>query len=123
MTYNKLLHANDSAATRATIDFEEWDTAPGVSRQTNIDASWSNVITVMCSNTKAGQTRTTRMPEFWGYPPPSHDYPYYWVMLDTKSKQDEVKVTNLKDLTKFKFWNFDKDFTCGTPSKVAWKDM
>ena len=23
-------------------------------------------------------TRTTRTPAFWGYPPPPHDYPYYW---------------------------------------------
>ena len=60
------------------------------------------------------------MPVFWGYPPPSHDYPYYWpvhigswvhtieqFILDPKSKQDKVKVTNLKNLPKlqiFEFW-------------------
>ena len=41
-------------------------------------------------------------------PPPPHDYPYYWVILDPKSKQDKVKVTNLKNLPKvqiFEFWN------------------
>ena len=27
-------------------------------------------------------TRTTRTPAFWGYPPPPHDYPYHWVILD-----------------------------------------
>ena len=31
-------------------------------------------------------TRATRTPAFWGYPPPPHDYPHYWVMLDPKSK-------------------------------------
>ena len=46
-------------------------------------------------------TRTTRTPAFWGYPPPPHDYPYYWVILDPKSKEDKVKVTNLKNLPKF----------------------
>ena len=54
------------------------------------------------------KTKTTRTPAFWGYPPPPHDYPYYWVILDPKSKDDEVKVTNWKNLPKFqisKFWN------------------
>ena len=54
------------------------------------------------------KTRTTRTPAFWGYPQPPHDYPYYWVILDPKSKEDKVKVTNLKNLPKFqkfKFWN------------------
>ena len=50
-------------------------------------------------------TRTTRTPAFWGYPPPPNDY---WVILDPKSKEDKVKVTNLKNLPKFQifeFWN------------------
>ena len=38
----------------------------------------------------------TRMPVFWGYPPPPHDYPYHWIILDPKSTKDKVKVTNLK---------------------------
>ena len=42
-------------------------------------------------------TRTTRTPAFWGYPPPPHDYPFHWVILDPKSKEDKVKVTNLKN--------------------------
>ena len=48
------------------------------------------------------------MPAFWGYPPPPHDYPYHWVILDPKSKEDKVKVTNLKNSPKFQifvFWN------------------
>ena len=48
------------------------------------------------------------MPAFWGYPLPPHDYPFYWVILDPKSKEDKVKVTNLKNLPKFQvfeFWN------------------
>ena len=53
-------------------------------------------------------TRTTRTPSFWGYPPPPHDYPHHWVILDPKSKEDKVKVTNLKNSPKFQiveFWN------------------
>ena len=49
----------------------------------------------------ARETRTTRTPEFWGYPPPPHDYPYHWVILDPKSKEDKVKFTNLKNSPKF----------------------
>ena len=45
-------------------------------------------------------TRTTRMPAFWGYPLPPHDYPYYWVILDPNSKEDKVKVTYLNNLPK-----------------------
>ena len=48
------------------------------------------------------------MPVFWGYTLPPHDYPYHWVILDPKSKEDKVKVTNLKNLPKFQifeFWN------------------
>ena len=39
-------------------------------------------------------TRTTRTPSFWGLP-------YHWVILDPKSKEDKVKVTNLKNSPKF----------------------
>ena len=45
--------------------------------------------------------RTTRMPAFWDYPLPPHDYPYYWFILDLKSKHNKVKVTNAKNLPKF----------------------
>ena len=54
------------------------------------------------------KTRTTRTPAFWGYPSPPNDYPYHWVILDPKSKEDKVKFTNLRNLPKFKsfeFWN------------------
>ena len=47
------------------------------------------------------KTRTTRTPAFWGYPPPPNDYPYHWVILEHKSKEDKVKVTNLKNSPKF----------------------
>ena len=53
-------------------------------------------------------TRTTRTPAFWGYPPPPHDYPYHSVTLDPKSKEDKVKVINLKNSPKFEIfelWN------------------
>ena len=36
------------------------------------------------------------------------DYPYHWVILDPKSKEDKVKVTNFKKSPKFQifeFWN------------------
>ena len=33
-------------------------------------------------------------------PPPPLHYPYYWFILDPKSKQDKVKVTNFKKLAK-----------------------
>ena len=63
--------------------------------------------------------RATRMPAFWGYPPPPHDYPYYWFILDSKSKQD--KVTNLKNLPKIQILEFcKKTFTHNTSSEVAW---
>ena len=61
-----------------------------------------------CLSTWTTLTRTTRTPAFWGYPPPPHDYPYHWVILDPKSKEDKVKVTNLKNSSKFQifqFWN------------------
>ena len=54
-------------------------------------------------------TRTIRKPAFWGYPPPPYDYPYHWVILDPKSKEDKVKVTNLKNSPKFQIfelWNW-----------------
>ena len=46
------------------------------------------------------------MPAFWGYPLPPHDYPYYWVILDPKSEDNKVKVTNLKNSPKFQFLKF-----------------
>ena len=49
-------------------------------------------------------------------PPPPHDYPYHWVILDPKSKEDKVKVTNLKKSPKFQTFNFETDITRDTPS-------
>ena len=40
--------------------------------------------------------------------------------LDPKSKQDKVKVTNLKNLPKVQIIEFWKNFTQGTRSEVAW---
>ena len=48
----------------------------------------------------AMSTRTTRTPAFWGYPPPPHDYPSHWVILDPKSKEDKVKVADFKKIAK-----------------------
>ena len=59
-------------------------------------------------HTQPELTRTTRTPAFWGYPLLPNDYPYHWVILDPKSKEDKVKVTNLKNSLKFQifeFWN------------------
>ena len=54
-------------------------------------------------------------------PPPPHDYPYYWVILDLKSKEDKVKVTNLKNFPKFKIFEFwKKNLTGDTPPEVVW---
>ena len=39
-------------------------------------------------------TRTTRTPAFWGYTPPPHDYPHYWVILDpwfSKSRSNDLE--------------------------------
>ena len=55
-------------------------------------------------------TRTTRTPAFWGYHPPPHDYQYYSVILDPKSKKDKVKVTNLRNLPKFKIFKLWSKF-------------
>ena len=37
-------------------------------------------------------TRATKTPAFWGYPPPPHDYPHYWVMLDPNSKLGRITL-------------------------------
>ena len=67
---------------------------------------WENIIWKLDSHDlvkKQTKTRTTRTPAFWGCPPPPHDYPYYWFILDPNSKEDKVKATNLKNSPKF--WN------------------
>ena len=45
----------------------------------------------------------------------SHDYPYHGVILDPKSKEDKVKVTNFKNSPKFQifeFWNGHTFLSC-----------
>ena len=67
------------------------------------------------------------MPSFWGYPLQPHEYPYIWsvhtgsqahtihqFILDPKSKQDKVKVTNWKNLPKLQFFLFCKKKTLHT---------
>ena len=50
-------------------------------------------------------TRTTRMPAFWGYPHwPIITHTIEQFILDPKSKQDKVKVTNLKNLPKLQIF-------------------
>ena len=63
----------------------------------------------------------TRTPAFLWYPPPPHDYPYDWVILDPKSKEDKLKVTKFKK--NLNFFNFETNITCDTPSEVAWYDV
>ena len=36
------------------------------------------LLLLLSHNIKTSITWTTRTPSFWGYPPPPHDYPYYW---------------------------------------------
>ena len=57
----------------------------------------SNIFRDISTQQKQFKTRT---PAFWGYPQPPHDYSYYWFILDHKSKEDKVNVTNLKNLPK-----------------------
>ena len=61
------------------------------------------------SRKQTQKNRTTRMPAFWGYPLLPHDYPYYWFILDPKSKQDKVNVTNLKNLPKVQIFKYQKE--------------
>ena len=73
--------------------------------------TFTNIFTPQAASNRVSHivvtTRTTRTPAFWGYPPLPHDYPYHWVILDPKSKEDKVKVTNLKNSPKFRhtFWS------------------
>ena len=79
-------------------DFPAWNPAFNRGRQLSIQKS------LACARASK-LTRTTRTPAFWGYPPPPNDYPYHWVILDPKSKEDKVKITNLKNSPNFEFWN------------------
>ena len=60
--------------------------------------------------TRPRWTRTTRTPAFWEYPHrPMISHTTDQSIFDPKSKQDKVKVTNLKNLPKSKtFWKKKK---------------
>ena len=45
-----------------------------------------------------GITRTTRTPAFWGYPPPPHDYPHYWI---PSQKNNRSRTENVTEQTRF----------------------
>ena len=53
---------------------------------------------------------------FWGYPRrPTIPHTTDQFILDPKSKQDKVKVTNSKNLPKLQIFNVEKKFTRDTP--------
>ena len=46
-------------------------------------------------------TRTTRTPAFWGYPPPTHDYSYYWaVHFGSQVKRRQSQSYKFKEFAK-----------------------
>ena len=47
---------------------------------------------------KVVPTRTTRTPAFWGYPPPPHDYPHYWI---PSQKNNQSRTENVTEQTRF----------------------
>ena len=64
---------------------------PSIFRSCNIGRQSDNQIQALYiyiqnCHLKGWETRTTRTPAFSGYSPPPHDYPYYRVILDPKSK-------------------------------------
>ena len=71
----------------------------------NFCPSWY-VLTFLASHTNfANTTKTTRTPAFWGYPPLPNDYPYHWVILDPKSKEDKSQSYKFKKFAKISnFW-------------------
>ena len=55
----------------------------------------------MTEKTGKKKIRTTRTPSFWEYPRrPMITHTIDQLILDSKYKQDKVKVTNLKNLPK-----------------------
>ena len=60
------------------------------------------------------------MPGSEDTPSPLHDYPHYWVILDPKSKEDKVKVTNSKNSPKLQMLEFWTNVTQDTPPEVTW---
>ena len=83
---------------------------------------WSN--TLLTSRFWRDITGAIKMPAFWEYPVPLHDYPYYRYIsgpFHSQSNQNKVKVTNLKKYwPKFKFCNFAQNLTCDTYWEIIW---
>ena len=63
---------------------------------------WASL--VASNSNKLEQLERLRSEDTPPPPPPPHDYPYYWVILDPKSEEDKVKVTNLKNSPKFQIF-------------------
>ena len=65
-------------------------------------------------------TRTTRMPAFWDTP----RGPMFIHTSDSHHLPSQKKTKSMLQIAKncqnFKFWNFARNFTCDTPSEVAW---
>ena len=53
-------------------------------------------------------------------PPPPPWLPILLSHIDPKSKEDKVKVANLKNSPIFQFFNFETSITREAPSQVAW---
>ena len=51
-----------------------------------------------CGKLLPKPTRTTRTPAFWGYPPPPHDYPHYWI---PSQKNNRSRTENVTEQTRF----------------------
>ena len=64
--------------------------------------------------------QTEKFPRYWPFvrgihrsTVNSHDHPHYWFILDPKSKQDKVKSTNWKNLSKLQNCEFWKHLYMG----------
>ena len=86
-----------------------------------VDLSLANIAHLRLLRTTIGswqcKTRTTRTLAFWGYLLLPHDYPYksYWTQSQNKTKS---KSQIQRICQKLKFWNFEINFACNTPSEV-----
>ena len=65
------------------------------------------------------------MPWFRGYPPPPHDYPYYWsVHIGSQIKTIQSQSYKFNEFAEI--WNQIlnlKKITRDTPSEAAWQDV
>ena len=73
--------------------------------------------------TRLRQHKTCHETQLQPEQPECHAYPYYWFIWDPKSKQDKVKVTNLKNLPTVQLFHFKTNVTRDTPFEVAWWDV